>query len=374
MRPARSAPPPVEVTGNGFSLVNSILDGSGDTAIITGTVTGLDIGDNLITGYSIGIYVSGPTSTGSIHDNLFQGDGGGATGLGNGVNSETSHVTIDGNTFDGIYGGSLNLFPGRPDTVDLTTYVINNVITDSGAARPVQILPTNGTHNILGTDYNEAFDGETGGDLRSHRSVQLRRPRRRRPCLGRGRGRQPHRRLGRGRASWQCRQRQLHRRHRQRSARRRSRYRHRLLFGNAVDYTITYVLDGGGNVIGYSSVTDNKASDGDDGRRHADQHRETGLRRRSRTSRTPRSISTTPATIWSPTIRPSRRRSNAASDNYTIRVDAGTFNENLVIDKGVRILGAQADAAGRADAMRPAARARRPSSAMPASPRSTMSS
>ena len=28
-------------------------------------------------------------------------------------------------------------------------------------ARPVQILPTNFTHNILGTDFNEAFDGET---------------------------------------------------------------------------------------------------------------------------------------------------------------------------------------------------------------------
>src|SRR6185295_15860471 len=29
------------------------------------------------------------------------------------------------------------------------------------AARPVQILPTNLTHNVIGTDFNEAFDGET---------------------------------------------------------------------------------------------------------------------------------------------------------------------------------------------------------------------
>src|SRR6185369_11094670 len=79
----------------------------------------------------------------------------------NGVNSETSHVTIENNTFDGIYGGSLNLFPFGPDTVDLNDYVIGNTITDSGAARPVQILPTNSTHNVLGTDFNEAFDGET---------------------------------------------------------------------------------------------------------------------------------------------------------------------------------------------------------------------
>jgi Ca2+-binding RTX toxin-like protein len=151
----------VEVLSNDFTLTNSVLNGTGDTAIITGTVSGLDISHNLIEGYGIGVYLSGPTTSGSIHDNRFQGDGGPLTGLGNGVNSETSHVTIAGNVFDGIYAGSLNLFPFGPDTVDLTSYVTGNTITNSGAARPVQILPTNATHNILGTDHNEAFDGET---------------------------------------------------------------------------------------------------------------------------------------------------------------------------------------------------------------------
>ena len=42
------------------------------------SVTGLDVGDNLITGYGAGIYVSGGGTTGSIHDNLFQGDGPGS--------------------------------------------------------------------------------------------------------------------------------------------------------------------------------------------------------------------------------------------------------------------------------------------------------
>jgi serralysin len=150
----------VEVLANDFALLNSIIDGTADTAIITGSVTGLDIGNNLITGYSTGIYVSGGSTSGSIHDNLFQGDGGGATGLANGVNSETSHVTIEDNVFDGLYGGSLNLFPSGPDSVDLNDYIINNTISDSGADRPVQIYPTNFTHNILGTDYNEAFNGD----------------------------------------------------------------------------------------------------------------------------------------------------------------------------------------------------------------------
>ena len=38
---------------------------------------------------------------------------------------------------------------------------------------------------------------------------------------------------------------------------------------------------------------------------------------------------------------------DAASDDYTIRVAAGTYDEDLVIDVGVTILGAQADVGGR---------------------------
>ena len=155
----------VEVRANNFSLVNSILDGDGYVAIITQSVTGLNIGNNLITGYTIGAYVSGGNTTGSIHDNVFQGDSGPITGLGNGVNSETSLVSIANNVFDGIYAGTLNLFPfGPTDTVDLQSYVIGNTITNSGIDRPVQIYPTDSTHNILGTDYNEAFNGDIAAD------------------------------------------------------------------------------------------------------------------------------------------------------------------------------------------------------------------
>jgi Ca2+-binding RTX toxin-like protein len=151
----------VEVKANDFTLANSILDGSGDTGIITWSVTGLDIGRNLIKGYSVGAYVSGGGTSGSIHDNRFQGNGGGATGLGNGVNSETSHVTIAHNAFDGIYSGSLNIFPFGPDSVDLNSYITGNTITNSGVPRPVLIYPTNSTHNLVGTGFNESFDGET---------------------------------------------------------------------------------------------------------------------------------------------------------------------------------------------------------------------
>ena len=153
----------IYLQGDDFSLVNSVLDGPDSAAgILTESVTGLDVGDNLIQGYAIGIYVSTGSSTGSIHDNLFQGDGGPLTGMGNGVNSESSGVLIENNTFDGLYSGSLNLFPEGPDPVDLEDYVIGNTITDSGAARPVQVYPTAASTYILGTDHDESFRGDAG--------------------------------------------------------------------------------------------------------------------------------------------------------------------------------------------------------------------
>jgi len=153
----------IYVQGDDFSYNNSCLVGP-DTAagILTEQVTGLDVSNNLLQGYAIGIYVSGGGSTGSIDNNLFQGDGGPLTGMGNGVNSESSGVLIDTNTFDGLYSGSLNLFPDGPDPVDLETYVIGNTITNSGAARPVQIYPTADSTYILGTDHHESFRGDAG--------------------------------------------------------------------------------------------------------------------------------------------------------------------------------------------------------------------
>lgn len=157
----------IYVTGNDFSLVNSVLAGpdlgGNSFAIMTGGVTGLDIGHNLITGYAVGAYVSGGASTGSVHDNVFQGDGGASTGLGNGVNSETSHVTITNNVFDGLYAGVLNLFPFGPNPADLNTYVSGNTFTNNVAVRPIQVYATPSSTTIYGTDENEAFNGDISG-------------------------------------------------------------------------------------------------------------------------------------------------------------------------------------------------------------------
>jgi serralysin len=155
----------VEVQASNFTLANTIMIGDGDVAILVfaGT-TGLDVGHNSIRGYSIGAYVGGGDTAGSIHDNRFQGDGGPISGLGEGVRTESSHVAIANNAFDGIYSATLNITSFGPDTVDLNAYITGNTITNSGIARPVQILPSNLTHNFTGTDFNEAFDGETAAN------------------------------------------------------------------------------------------------------------------------------------------------------------------------------------------------------------------
>jgi len=157
--PGSAFPSGIYVIGNGFTLVNSVLDGaSSAVGVVTQGVSGLDIGDNLFVGYGLGTYVSGHDTSGTIHGNLFQGDGAGSgTGLQNGVFSETSHVILDGNTFDGIDGGAIFINPHGPDPVDLRTVILNTIITDSGVERPIQVFASAETTHMIGTDFNEAF-------------------------------------------------------------------------------------------------------------------------------------------------------------------------------------------------------------------------
>ena len=100
-----------------------------------------------------------------MHDNVFQGDGpGSGSGTQNGVLSESTLMLIENNTFDGIDGGSIYALPQGPgDTLDLLDILIGNIISNSGAARPIQVYPSTFTPNVLGTDENEAFVGDWGG-------------------------------------------------------------------------------------------------------------------------------------------------------------------------------------------------------------------
>jgi len=162
----------VNANADGFSLVNSVLSGvesitppAPTFAILTGGVAGLDVSGNLIEGYAIGAYVSGGDTSGTFNDNLFQGDGAGSgTGLQQGIFLETSHVILDGNTFDGIDGAAIFVNPHGPDSVDLRTIILNTIISGSGVERPVQVLASAETPNMIGTDFNEAFyDPNFGG-------------------------------------------------------------------------------------------------------------------------------------------------------------------------------------------------------------------
>ena len=152
----------VYVIGNDFVLQNSILSGP-DTSygILTQSVTGLNIGNNLITGYGAGAYFSGD-STGSFHDNRLQGNGpGSGTGMQNGVLTESSVLLIEDNTFTGIDGGAIFVLSDDPAVLNLNTFIVDNTITNSGAARPVQIFPNGVITTVIGTDFAEAFNGDS---------------------------------------------------------------------------------------------------------------------------------------------------------------------------------------------------------------------
>jgi serralysin len=165
-----SGPAGIYVAGNGFSLVNSVLDGSVSAyGVMTQGVTGLNIGHNLFIHYGAGAYVSGFGTTGSVHDNRFQGDGpGSGSGLQNGLLSESSALLIQGNIFDGIDGGSIYVLAGAPAAIDLDDFIIGNTISNSGADRPVQIYPNGATNDVTGTDYNESFNGDSGSNPGPH--------------------------------------------------------------------------------------------------------------------------------------------------------------------------------------------------------------
>ena len=79
------------------------------------------------------------------------------------------------------------------------------------------------------------------------------------------RRRHPARRCRRRHARRPRRRRHAQRQWRQRQSRRRRRHRHRGLCGRRSGYAVTYVTDADGRVVGFTSVTDNNAGNGDEG-------------------------------------------------------------------------------------------------------------
>ena len=163
--------PGIYVTGDDFSLANSVLDGPDTPTTGVGTVsvlvdagvTGLDIGHNLLTGYLRGVWIIGGAVEGEIHDNRFQGDGPphSGTGLANAINSESSLTTIHDNIFDGIYAGVVNVNPRGPTaTIDIESYIFDNTYTNNLGPRVIQVYATPETQNFIGSDENETFNGD----------------------------------------------------------------------------------------------------------------------------------------------------------------------------------------------------------------------
>ena len=134
----RSATTAVEVKANNFSLINSVLDGSrrhrdhqprpGHRPRHRPQSDPRLFDRHLRLGRQRPPARSTTTASRAISAR--------SAGLGNGVNSESSHVAIAANIFDGIYAGSLNIFPFGPDSVDLNSYITGNTITNSGDRAP----------------------------------------------------------------------------------------------------------------------------------------------------------------------------------------------------------------------------------------------
>ncbi len=162
----------VYVTGNDVAIVNSLFDTAVDTPVgvdtvglTTGPVTGLEVSDSLFSGYAIGAYVAGGSSTGNFHDNVFQGgwsagDPGNFFGMGNGVNSESSHVSVVDNQFNALYAGAVQVLAFDPAAIDIDDFVHGNSFTDGRAARPIQIYPNGVVAEVTGSDESEAFNGD----------------------------------------------------------------------------------------------------------------------------------------------------------------------------------------------------------------------
>ncbi|MFC7499035.1 beta strand repeat-containing protein [Enterovirga sp. GCM10030262] len=117
--------------------------------------------------------------------------------------------------------------------------------------------------------------------------------------------------------------------------------------GDHADHAVTAVTDAGGRVTGFSAVSDSNAGDGDNG---------------SDTLANVEVLQFGDVTLDATqavqlfdsggnlvgTFDTIQEGIDAASDGYTIRANAGTYDEDLAIDKAITILGADAGEAGTA--------------------------
>ncbi|MGB3167158.1 MAG: hypothetical protein WBA68_10335, partial [Alteraurantiacibacter sp.] len=111
--------------------------------------------------------------------------------------------------------------------------------------------------------------------------------------------------------------------------------------GNAADFAVGVTTDAGGRVTGFTSVSDTNAVDGDEGTDSL-----TGIEALEFADRTfsladPIQLFDDAGNLAG-TFTSIQAAVDAAADDYTIRIGAGTFDEDVTVDEGVTILGANA--------------------------------
>src|SRR5262249_18546442 len=149
------------VTGNNFTLQNSILDGSGLGDVrpfsVEGGLTGLNVNHNQVENWGEGAYIVAGAA-GSIDHNAFHDNG-------NDVLTESQGVTLSNNSFVDSVGSHVGVLSFDP-IVDASSFVLASN-SFSGSTTEVVLYPNNqsGGVNETGTVFNDVFKArDNGGD------------------------------------------------------------------------------------------------------------------------------------------------------------------------------------------------------------------
>src|SRR5207253_371985 len=108
--------------------------------------------------------------------------------------------------------------------------------------------------------------------------------------------------------------------------------------GDLADYAVVYDYDGDGNIVGFLSVTDNNAGDGDEG--HDTLSSIETVSFGNVTLDAGQSVHLFDGNTLIGTFDTIQEAIDAASDGNTISAAAGTYNEDLNVNKDVTIIGA----------------------------------
>jgi len=300
----------IYIDADNVTLTNLVVtgDGSNTPGLSTpynGGVTGLAITNSLIQDWDQGTYFNPSTqftATGNTFDdngNAIVGDDWAAgTSINNNIFTDSVGSHIGYGSFDSVedmqtYVGTGNTFGGTNNAVSIYAYgsgtggqeltgtdQANGIYASEPDARNSTFHGLGGDDRLYGAGGNDVLDGGTGTDTA-------------------------------------------------------------IYDGPRSDFTIVAVTDSDGRVTGFSSVTDNVAANGDEGADTLTSIEKLSFGGQVLDLAAPVQLFDANGNLVG-TFGTIQGAIDASSDDYTIRVAAGTYTEDLTISHGVTILGAEA--------------------------------